>query len=586
MAIIRNDRRAREEQAEAQKTHDEDDQLVTDYSWHPSLEEFDPQLTPEDWLALLDDPAVFDEDGLRAVECLHEFGVPTTLQQLSVRYRGTMGRYRRWLNTTAERVGRRLGIEAPEHDQFGNDEWWPLLYQRRGIGKAAANQHELRLRDELAQALDMRAAVKKKVQRRAEQAQTKERERQVRAQAEALRSRGTGSSRGASGSTARATPNAAEQRRAAQEARAEREARLSQITVDRTTESVPEIEAEMPAKEPKPRMTKAQAAVAARIAQAQQRAGGSESKPPTAASAPTDMPTGSQSTPSQQSMQGAANVTSQPTPASSDAQEDAHAAASEPANAAGAPRGLSRSGFPYEAVRTYLLALDREHPADEVQRPARVSRRPSSQTTPEDAVHLPLDYAVRYSNRLWTAFDLVGEAVPDLTAARVARLMGCPSVEPLQQVLNGEEIPGFELVDSLCMALGLNYEYLEAADEHEQQMPVFATVQELCRASSVAEVLGDAAPSRILVLKSKDDDQAANVVLCFGSLRCLLLDRHGVVMGADSEQDPTYRAFVALVNDLQEYALREGVEFGNRSVSAKNWQQLQQGRAWPGALIG
>lgn len=584
MAIIRNDRRAREEQAEAQRASGEDDQLVADYSWHPSLEEFDPQLTAEDWLQLLSDPTVFDEDGLRAVECLHEFGVPTTLQQLSVRYRGTMGRYRRWLNTTAERVGHHLGIEAPEHDQYGNDEWWPLLYQRRGIGKAAANQHELRLRDELAEALDLRTAEKKKARHREEQAQAKERERQVRAQAEALRSstpsstssrRGNGES--VAPSSATPAPSPAEQRRAAQEARAEREAKLSQITVDRTTESVPDIDAPQQ-EEPAPKMTKAQAAVAARIARAQQRAGaGNASTASREEPEPQVVPVG----------QGVHDIHPKPDAKARAAVEAAaaHEDSHKPSGHKAGSRQATEVLFPIGAIRTYLAALDKEH-ATEAESGATSANKPNvSHAQSKDVVHLPVDYAVRYSNRLWTAFDLISEAAPGLTAARVARLMGCKSVEPVQQMLNGEEIPSFALVDTLCRALGLSHEYLESADENEASLPVFSTVQELTHELSVGEVLGKAEPSHIYVLKNNDDNQAATVVLRFGSLRCLLLDRYGAPLDAGADDDAVYTAFVALVHDLQEYALKAGVALSNVSLSGKNWRLLQKGRVWPGTLL-
>lgn len=652
MAIIRNDRRAREAQAEAERAagNDEADEMVTDYSWHPTLEEFDPHLSVDDWLALLDDPSVFDKDGLHAVECLRQANGPTTLQQLSVQFRGTMGRYRRWLNTTAERVGRHLGIPAPQQDQFGNDEWWPLLYQRRGIGKAVANQHELLLREELAQALDQRSAQKKRDQHRAEQAQLQERERQVRQRAQALRGGqagagsvqrdATGAPHDASaegvGEGQRAFPSVAEQRRAAQQARAEREARMAQITVDRDTESVPDVYEPEHEEEPQPRMTKAQAAVAARIAEAQRRAG--QTHAPAAARPSTrdkvthraqpaaaeasgnqdgagsaDRPHEPEAARPADSVQAEAapepraKATSDATtvvaagdvPVGAGAAQSAAGGSAKATSAGGSQASAVReaaqavadaSGLPLGSLQAYLAALEQQGKSQgSTASSGRAAARRSvshgaDSKAQEPPVHMPLDYAVRYSDRLWAALDLVADAVPDLTAARVARLAGCDSVEEVQRILNGEGVPSFAFVDELCQTLGLNHAFLETTDEVATHVPVFATVQELVRAAPLGTVLGPSPVTCMYVVKAGDARRSSTMALRFGDLRCLLVDRTGVALKSDDE-DPAREAFLALVHDLQEYALKEGVGFNNVDLSAKEWRTLASGRAWPGSLL-
>lgn len=158
MAIIRNDRRARE--AAERQAGDAGAELEedVDYGWHPTAEELPDPIPQERWLAMLDDPEVFDEDALQAVRCVDDYGEPVTFQKLSVKYRGTMGRYRRWLYGLAERAARHEGREPLGRDRFGQDEWWPYLLRQRLSGKAAANVHEMLLQPELAEALRSHAA--------------------------------------------------------------------------------------------------------------------------------------------------------------------------------------------------------------------------------------------------------------------------------------------------------------------------------------------------------------------------------------------------------------------------------------------
>lgn len=687
MAIIRNDRRAREAQAEAQKSTDKAEELVTDHSWHPSIEEFDPGITTEEWLEMLDDPTVFDEDGLHAVECLHAFGGPTTLQQMSVRFRGTMGRYRRWLNTTAQRVGRRRGIAAPRQDQFGNDEWWPLLYQRRAIGKVGANVHELRLRDELADALTLREANKKAKKHEADLAEAQERERKARERAQQV-----AAARDRAVAERAAVPDTASERRAARQARAEREERLASITVDRNTESVPGYD-EPVEPEPQPTMTKAQAAIAARIAAAQQRAGGEgagagrggsadraanerdgasvtvaqaaaasrrvraeeanqQQVDPTAgefavSADPADRrvstePSEPANNPRVPGMPAEASVVSQPV-ASANATEDQKnfSAATASANIAAALQNAPACPLPVASIQAYFDALDANEQgnnssADPViaakrssdasisgatgastrsssknrkggNNAGRKTSAPASSTQGMgEAIHMPLDYATRYSNRLWNVFDLMGAGSGSVgssspasrglassagarhlgpTAARVARELGLDSVEPVQRLLNGEDVPKFSLVDGICRVLGANHEYLEAPDEAASTTTPFASVRDLCRDAPIAQVLGTKVPKRILFVKDDQKNRHASVVVAYDDLRWLLLDGVGVPVDEDPSQNEVVAAFLNMVHDLQDFAMQTSCELSSVDVSASEWRDLQSGRVWPGALL-
>ena len=163
MAIIRNERKSRRE-SEPQQSK-EREEIEVDYDWHPTEDEYVSPLTAEDWAELLSDEDFAETDAANAIRCLRDYGEPATFQQLSIRYRGTMGRYRRWLSEAAQAAAERFGIPAPQQDQFGMDEWWPLLYQTRTTGKIGAGVFEMLLRPEVDEAFELIAEQERQAKR-------------------------------------------------------------------------------------------------------------------------------------------------------------------------------------------------------------------------------------------------------------------------------------------------------------------------------------------------------------------------------------------------------------------------------------
>ncbi|MDO4197081.1 MAG: hypothetical protein Q4D33_13155, partial [Prevotellaceae bacterium] len=54
--------------------------------WWPTEEEYSPGLTTEDWLALLNDPKVFNGTALIIVKCFKNYGGAGTCAQLATKY--------------------------------------------------------------------------------------------------------------------------------------------------------------------------------------------------------------------------------------------------------------------------------------------------------------------------------------------------------------------------------------------------------------------------------------------------------------------------------------------------------------------
>jgi|GEM_PF-1618414 len=534
MAIIRNDRRAHEVAAEQARETEEEAEV--DYTWRPTEEEYPLDVSVDDWCEMLEDPAIFDEDGLNVLECFFNYGSPATFQQLSVRYRGTMGRYRRWLNSAAERAGARLGVEPPAMDRFGNPDWSGVLALSRPAGKVAAGMREYRLRDELEGALRRRAARQAEARRAADLASAK-------AQAKSAAQERLAEARRKSVDQA-AVERAMADRAAAERARAEREAKLAAMAIPAADEPVEEFDDAFAAAVPLERRDAAEKDVEAAAA-----------TPAPAPAAPT-------------------SPSADAAPAGAVTPESA--AAPTPVCAAAAPGAAPE----LPALAALVEALGprerevREGLAQSVAASRRERRRPSERGL--------LDYASTYAERLYEAVDLIAASDPTVTAARLARAAGDESVEGLQRYLNGEAVPGFAYLDRLCAALGLSAARLDASEDAARALPVFETLSERLGAE-VAHLPALDAPREVLLVSDGSASARAGVVLGFGELRYALLDR-GAVATRGKRADALAGAFEAARRELCAWADAEGVPVREVRLDAPEWDELAAGRLWPGAV--
>ena len=488
MAIIRNERQARE--TPVQEEVDPEEEI--DYSWHPSEEEFASPLTAEQWEKLLSDPSFVDTDAARAVRCLREYGEPATFQQLSIRYRGTMGRYRRWLGEAAQAAGERYGLEAPHKNQFGMDEWWPLLYLTRNTGKPGAGVFEMQLRPEVDEAFEL-IAEKERQAKRAENARNLKRIEQL------------------------------------ERARQEERKRLA-ATADKS--------------EPATDVASSAAQPASADATSQVLSASS-----TLATEPAKVPVQS------------AVVIHAVAPAQ-DAQED-------PAEV-----------FPKTKVFLDLVGADAT-----VGGGARFVASLAGNFDDTFDVATPLDYALRYAERLRHVFQHMCEGMSGLTLAAIARELGDESVERLQKVCNGQEIPTFAYLDTLRNRLFVNVDRLEALDGHEDALPAFITLHKLCGTAGALELLVSEPPREIAYVVDDSDARRTGVVMRYSDFRCALLTTVAVEGSARPRESELLATFIAMVDELDGYARTKGIERTSRQVSAKAWDRVASGDAWPGVLL-
>lgn len=487
MAIIRNDRSVRREPEPREDAEPEEE---IDYTWHPNEDEFVSPLTSEQWAELLSDPAFAESDAARAVRCLFEYGGPATFQQLSIRYRGTMGRYRRWLSDAAHAAGDRYGVPAPQQDQFGMDEWWPLLYCVRNTGKPGAGIQEMLLRPEVRDAFEVIAEQERQA-KRAENARNLKRIEQLeRARQE-------------------------ERERRAAEA-AERAHRLAGQRVAREEDV-----AQADPVEDEPATQEASVAKPAPV----------EPVPPEAPAEVVDE-------------------------------------APDPSPVAEVVVSIHPDSAPSPlfAMRKFL---------NEAKNNGADGLHGAMLDGFEDVVldvSAPVDYALRYAERLRHAFALVHEGMPRFSAAMAARALGDESMEVLQSVLNGQTMPPFAYLDSLRDHLFVNVERLEACEGQEDALPAFCALDELMDAEGVLRALAEGSPSRLsYVTNDAKRRRRAVIVVRFAELRCALLSRTAVTQ--------------QVAEELESFARREGVAFERCQIPSPTWDSLVSGRIWPGSIL-
>ena len=124
--------------------------VVTEEEWFPAG--YDPGLSVDDWLGLLDDADVFTTS-LEIMKRMKDYGGMATCTQLSVKYGETKNFYNSGSVALARRIVEKTGCPVMERDDESL-RWWTILYMGRNAGRDEEGSYVWKLRDELAAALD------------------------------------------------------------------------------------------------------------------------------------------------------------------------------------------------------------------------------------------------------------------------------------------------------------------------------------------------------------------------------------------------------------------------------------------------
>ena len=115
---------------------------------------YDPGIPAEKWAELLADKDIFTADSLIILKRLQALGGTATCTQLADQYGEEKNFYNVGSSRLAQRVAEKLGLAEVEIHP-GEKRWWPILYLGKPAGKEEPGWFVWKLRDELAQALEM-----------------------------------------------------------------------------------------------------------------------------------------------------------------------------------------------------------------------------------------------------------------------------------------------------------------------------------------------------------------------------------------------------------------------------------------------
>ena len=147
---------SREDNEEEKITDEVVTQEIDGMPWKPTLEEYDPGISAEKWLEILESPNPPSPNILTVLKRMLDYGSPCTCTELSNKYGSNMYFYSSNISTAGEYILQRdLCNPIPDNDEFSGMTCWPVLFQGRKVSdKTRDGSFEYKLRPELKEALE------------------------------------------------------------------------------------------------------------------------------------------------------------------------------------------------------------------------------------------------------------------------------------------------------------------------------------------------------------------------------------------------------------------------------------------------
>ena len=124
--------------------------MVPEEMWWPSLTEYNPKISKEMWLALLNSPDVLGENIRKMFAAMYEQGGAASCAQLAEQYGKTANHYIMTAVHAAENVVKATGCPLMQENE--NSKLWPVFFV--GRNEAKTDRYIWKIRDELFAALD------------------------------------------------------------------------------------------------------------------------------------------------------------------------------------------------------------------------------------------------------------------------------------------------------------------------------------------------------------------------------------------------------------------------------------------------
>lgn len=126
-------------------------QFKGEIGWIPK--DYNPGLTVEDWIDLLNDPEIFNPSARMIVARFKDIGGSATCKQLALKYGKNYNFYNNGSVNLAKRIIQKKEVSLSYRESEGV-RYWPILYEGKQAGDQVEGVFIWRLREELSQALD------------------------------------------------------------------------------------------------------------------------------------------------------------------------------------------------------------------------------------------------------------------------------------------------------------------------------------------------------------------------------------------------------------------------------------------------
>lgn len=119
----------------------------------PSLAEYNPGITTDQWIELLRNPEVTTEANMQMLAMMFDYGKPATCTQYAEAYGKTKNFFNAGSTALAKRIANKTNCPLPPGRINENARWWPILYVGRNASEEEKGSYVWKMRDELKNAL-------------------------------------------------------------------------------------------------------------------------------------------------------------------------------------------------------------------------------------------------------------------------------------------------------------------------------------------------------------------------------------------------------------------------------------------------
>ena len=130
-----------------------DSTTLTNNDWWPSKDLYNPGLSVEDWVKILQDPEIFSNESLALVKRFKDYGGSATCKQISEKYGDIAQHYNIICTKTCEQIIKKTNVKKITLKD-GTSNLFPILFYGRVAEKGESGSYKWKLREELNEALD------------------------------------------------------------------------------------------------------------------------------------------------------------------------------------------------------------------------------------------------------------------------------------------------------------------------------------------------------------------------------------------------------------------------------------------------